>query len=53
MKDLVETLSGGAFLFVWLAGIVLAQGWWKLLAVFPPYALYLVVEKILQLWGIV
>lgn len=53
MKNLVDTLASGIFLFAWLAGIVLAQGWWKLLAVFPPYALYLVVERILQISGFI
>jgi hypothetical protein len=49
MKPLVELLLA----FWWLAGIVLAPGWWKVLALFPPYAFYLVVERILQLTGVV
>jgi hypothetical protein len=37
------------FILLWVAGIVLAKGWWVLLSIlFPPYALYLVVEKVLQ-----
>jgi len=38
----------------WLAGSVIATGWWKLAAVvFPPYAWYLVVERLMQALGLV
>lgn len=41
-----------AIITLWLAGIVLAQGWWKLLAIFFPfYAWYLVIERIMALMG--
>jgi len=37
---------------LWVAGIVLASGWWKLLAIaFPFYSFYLGVEKLLTLMG--
>ena len=43
-----DSLIGFAFWIWWFAGIVYAVGWFKLLAVcFPPYSMYLVVEKIL------
>lgn len=37
----------------WIAGIVLASGWLKLIAIFPFYAFYLVVEKIMVVNGLV
>jgi hypothetical protein len=38
-------------IFAWLAGIVLAAGWWKIAAfAFPPYAWYLVVERFMSGW---
>lgn len=41
------------FLFWWLSGIVLAKGFWSTLStiIFPPYGLYLVVERLLHMWG--
>ncbi len=37
----------------WMAGIALAVGDMKWnAAIFPPYALYLVVEKLLKVWGL-
>ena len=34
------------------AGIVFALGWWKVAAfIFPPYAWYLVVDKVLEKMG--
>jgi hypothetical protein len=41
-------------LLVWAAGAVLAEGAWKAVAVFfPPYALYKVVERAMQMMGVV
>ena len=38
----------------WYCGIVIAQGWWKLLAtVFPPYAWYIFAEKMMLYYGII
>jgi len=38
----------------WYCGIVVAQGWWKVLAtVFPPYAWYIFVEKMMKFYGII
>jgi hypothetical protein len=37
----------------WYCGIVIAQGWWKILAtVFPPYAWYIFTEKMMKFYGI-
>lgn len=46
----------GYFLAVvaWLMGIVLAYGWLKLVAyIFPPYAWYLLIERLMKLIGII
>ncbi|MCY1290578.1 hypothetical protein D9M68_19160 [compost metagenome] len=49
---------GGLFLFIfvvwWLAGIVLAKGFWSCLfaITMPPYAMYLLVERVMQLFGV-
>lgn len=56
----VERIStgGGLFLFIfvvwWLAGIVLAKGFWSvsISICMPPYAMYLVVERVMQMWGV-
>lgn len=38
---------------LWLAGIVLAQGFWStIFSFFPPYAWYLVVERLMQTLGV-
>ena len=39
---------------LWLAGIVLAQGFWSIVAAiwFPPYAWYLVVERAMVMAGV-
>ena len=43
-----------ALIFFWIAGVVLAKGfWWTLLAVFCPfYAWYLIVERVLVMTGV-
>lgn len=52
------TGGGGLFLFIfvvwWLAGIVLAKGFWSCLiaVIMPPYAMYLLVERVMQMWGV-
>lgn len=38
----------------WLAGIVIAQGWLKLIAIiFPPYSWYLLIEKLMKFYGVI
>lgn len=54
MRGIINDLTALALLVVWTAGAVLAPGWWKLLAAcFPPYALYKVVERAMQMAGLV
>jgi len=50
MKHITAMIFGAA----WLAGIVLAQGFWlTVAAVFVPfYAWYLVVERVMRLAGV-
>ena len=53
MKHLTELILVLLIVFVWMAGIVMAQGWMKVLALlFPPYPIYLVVERVLQAYGV-
>ncbi|MES3041822.1 MAG: hypothetical protein V4730_11825 [Pseudomonadota bacterium] len=49
MKDLIEHISGWLAIFAWLAGVVLAKGFWITTAAifFPPFGWYLVVEKLI------
>jgi len=45
--------SSGVALGLWFAGIVLAQGFWSTcFALFHLYAWYLVVERIIQILGV-
>jgi hypothetical protein len=58
--DVHHLTSGGSglFLFVfivwWLAGIVLAKGFWSatIATTMPPYAMYLVVERVMIMLGV-
>lgn len=53
MKEPTETIGSILFFVLWMAGVVLAAGWWKALAVFfPPYALYLCAERAMQFMGV-
>jgi hypothetical protein len=56
--EFATDFAGAVIYFVvlvsWLAGVVLASGWWKLLAtLFPFYAWYLVVERAMQIAGFI
>lgn len=52
MYKLFVAVSELGLLVLWVAGVVLASGWWKALAVFfPPYALYLCVERMMTIAG--
>lgn len=43
-----------AFVFWYICGWVIAQGFWSTAAcLFPPWALYLVAERLLTMWGII
>lgn len=39
----------------WIAGIVIAKGFFSTFfaIIMPPYAWYLIVEKLMQVWGLV
>lgn len=51
---LCDNVGGAVAAFGWIAGIVLAVGPWKWLAIFvPPYAIYLFIERILLLSGFI
>lgn len=53
MKHLVELLGAVLFGLPWLAGMVLAKGFWSTAAAVcvPPYAWYLVVERVMVMAG--
>jgi hypothetical protein len=52
MNHFVEGVGALLAVLAWIAGAVLAPGWWKLAAfVFPPYPWYLVVERAMQALG--
>lgn len=53
MKHLVELLGVMLLGVTWIAGAVLAKGFWSTAAAvcLPPYAWYLVVERWMQLAG--
>ncbi len=54
LNDYIESLFGFLFIIWWFVGIVYALGWFKLLAVlFPPYAMYLVIENLMIANGLV
>jgi hypothetical protein len=54
MKHVVEGIGVLLAVLAWIGGTVLAPGWWKLAAsVFPPYPWYLVVERLMQAFGLV
>lgn len=53
MRHAINSIGYGIAVVAWLAGAVLAPGWWKLAAfVFPPYPWYLVAERVMQAWGL-
>lgn len=52
MNQLAQQLLVLVLLFTWIAGIVIAHGWMKLVALFPLFAFYVVVERILQAYGV-
>ena len=52
MKHIVDGIGVLLAAVAWIAGTVLAPGWWKLAAfVFPPYPWYLVAERAMQALG--
>ncbi len=60
MSDIAEklvtpkTIAGFFLTIMWLAGMVLAKGFWSMFfAIFTPYGMYLVVELLMKRGGIV
>ena len=55
MNSLSELLGGFIVVASWLAGIVLAKGFWStaFTIILPPYAWYLVVEHLMLFNGFV
>lgn len=52
MKTLAEGLLALIVVFAWIAGFVLAKGFWStLFCIIPFWSWYLVVERLLKLWG--
>lgn len=53
MKHIVEHITALLLLASWLAGLVLAKGFWPtFFAIFaPPWAWYLVAERLMQAAG--
>ena len=51
--DIVDIIVGIPIVIFWLAGIVLAKGFWltSLAICVPPYAWYLVVERGMKVLG--
>jgi len=54
MTDIIETLVGMLIVVSWLAGIVIAKGAISitLAVICPPYAWYLIVEKLMVMNGV-
>ena len=53
MKHIAELVGGVLMGLPWLAGMVLANGFWSTTAAIflPPYAWYLVAERAMKLAG--
>jgi hypothetical protein len=48
MNNFFNNLLAALLLLIWIAGIVIAKGFWStLFAFFPFYAFYLFIEKVL------
>ena len=54
MNNLIDTFAGILFLLLWVAGVVLAKGFWlTVTAIFCPfYAWYLIIERLLVMFGV-
>lgn len=55
VSEVLELIVTYSLCFLWLAGIVIAKGFWSTFFAifFAPYSFYLVVEKLLLFWGII
>jgi len=53
-KDKFDKTAIVIFIVIWFSGIAFAQGFWStLFSLFPPYGIYLFVEKMWILLGVV
>lgn len=54
MKHATHCALGFVLLIWWLAGTVIAKGFWStaIACCFPPWAMYLLVERLLKIAGI-
>lgn len=55
MQKVIELVFSAVVVVLWLAGIVLAKGFWSTFfsVLIAPYGWYLVVEKIMHFYGVV
>lgn len=54
MKEVSKAFVSLVMSVSWIAGIVIADGGWKVLAIlFPPYSWYLFVERIMKVYGLI
>jgi len=55
MKEIAGAFVSMTLLFTWIAGVVIAKGfWWTVFSIFIPFvSWYLVVEKILIKTGLI
>ena len=55
LNNIVSILISTTLILFWIAGIVLAKGFWSTFfsIVLVPYGWYLVIEKILIMYGII
>ena len=50
----MKYITALVLMFSWIAGFVLAKGFWSTLACFfPPWAYYLVIERLMQFTGVI
>lgn len=51
----MKAIGSFAFVVMWVAGWVMAQGFWltALAIFFPPYGWYLIIERLMRMAGII
>ena len=55
MKDIINTIVGLIFIISYIAGIVIAKGFWSttFAIILFPYSWYLVIEKIMLYYRVI
>lgn len=55
MDEVYLCLLSIALVVVWIAGVVVATGFWSTAAAIciPPYAWYLLIERVMQVLGLI